>query len=664
LDDFMSEASMSLSVVVPRARARRPVRTERPAVDSPATWIAAHVSVAASGWRSRRAMRSGLAAARVAQQLTDLSDGALARRRDGARTSLRAKSMSDHDVIEALAIANEYARRNLKLTPFTEQLACAAALVRGAVVEMETGEGKTLAAFLAAAVFGLAGRAVHVVTANDYLADRDAQDLRGAYAALGLGVGTVIGGDLVPKRQAAYGADIVYVSSKEVAFDYLRDGLARSRDTDNPDLAAKLGRVFALTSATRTQPLQRGLDVAIVDEIDSVLVDEAGTPLLISTNRAGDISEDTARQALALATKFTPGLDFAFDPYAMMPVLTPRGVQRVEDETDKLTGPWRVRLIREELMRAAIASQHALKRDHHYLVRDGKIVLIDQHSGRATPDRHWGHGLSLMVEVKEGCISTGEKKSLASISFQRFFRGYATICGMSGTVREVAVELRAVYGLKSTWVKRRLPLCRTHERQRVFPDREKLWAIAAEAGAELHARGQPALVAVRSVGEANRASAALSALGVPHRILSAAQDSTEAEIVANAGMSGAISVVTNMAGRGTDIRLGAGVAELGGLVVVICERHDSRRVDRQLIGRCARQGDPGLVMEFVSSEDSTISFLGPLWQKLIARWPQLTWVAIAHAQRLSDRHNMRARLQLLRRDEQLSKIMAFAGGLD
>ena len=223
--------------------------------------------------------------------------------------------MSDRDVIEALAIASEYARRNLKLTPFTEQLACAAALVRGAVAEMETGEGKTLAAFLAATVFGLAGRAVHVVTANDYLADRDAQDLRGAYAALGLSVGTVIGGDLVPKRQAAYGADIVYVSSKEVAFDYLRDGLAPSHDANNPDLAAKLGRVFALTGAVRAQPLQRGLDVAIVDEIDSVLIDEAGTPLLISTNRAGDISEDTARQALALAAKFTPGSDFALDAY-------------------------------------------------------------------------------------------------------------------------------------------------------------------------------------------------------------------------------------------------------------------------------------------------------------------------------------------------------------
>ena len=659
----MSDASISIDAVAPRSFAGKSARAEPPDVDSPLAWIAARLSVAASGWRRRQAWRIAVAADRLAEGMAGLSDEVLSRRRAAARLALRTKSMTDCNVTEALAIAREYARRTLGLTPFTEQLACAGALVRGAVAEMETGEGKTLAAFLAATVFGLAGRAVHVVTSNDYLADRDAQDLRPAYAALGLSIGTVIGDDPASKRQAAYRADIVYISSKEVAFDYLRDGLVRPVGVTNSRLAAKLGRVFATANPAGAQPLQRGLDVAIVDEIDSVLVDEAGTPLLISTNRAGEISEATARQALVLAANFTLGSDFAIDAHDM-PVLTPRGMRRVEDETAELPGPWRVRLIRDELIRAAVASHHALRRDHHYIVRDGKIILIDQQSGRAMPDRHWAHSLSLMVEVKEGCVSSGEKKSLASISFQRFFRGYATICGMSGTVREVAVELRAVYGLKSAWIKRRLPLRRKYAERRVFPDRDKLWSAAARAAGELHGRGQPALLAVRSVGEADRASAALSTLGIPHRVLSAAQDSKEAEIVANAGVRGAITVVTNMAGRGTDIRLGAGVAELGGLVVVICERHDSRRVDRQLIGRCARQGDPGLVMEFVSPEDSATRFLGPLWQKLMARWPQLTGVAIARAQRLADTHNMRARLQLLRRDEQLSTIMAFAGGLD
>jgi preprotein translocase subunit SecA len=268
-----------------------------------------------------------------------------------------------------------------------------------------------------------------------------------------------------------------------------------------------------------------------------------------------------------------------------------------------------------------------------------------------------------MVEVKEGCVSTGEKKSLASISFQRFFRNYALICGMSGTVREVAEELHSIYGLKPAWIPRRLPPRRAEGRRRVLATRQALWAEVAQVAKFVQKRGQPALVAVRSVDEANRASAALAKAGVAHRVLSAAQDSAEAEIVAGAGQSGAITVVTNMAGRGTDIRLGEGVAELGGLAALICERHESRRVDRQLIGRCARQGDPGLVLEFVSHEDDVLRLLGPAWARILSRWPAATAFAIARAQRRAEARNLAARLRLLRRDDQLNKIMAFAGGL-
>jgi len=665
----MSDISLDTATVVPaelelpRAAPRRR-RKAHPDIDSPATWIASRLSVAASPWRSRQAMRQGRLAWTRCKALAQLSDSALAQRRTEARAALRTRGLAPGPVVETLAIAGEYARRTLGLSPYAEQLACAGALIRGAVAEMETGEGKTLAAFLAGATFGFAGRMVHVVVPNDYLAARDEKDLQPAYEALGLTTGLVVGGDSVQARRKAYGGDVVYVSSKEVVFDYLRDGLARSSNSQNSALKAKLARALGQADGGNSQPLQRVLDVAIIDEIDSVLVDEAGTPLLISTNRPGDISEEVARQALAIAADFKPGLDFAVDPMDLMPVLTFRGTQRMEGATAALSGPWRIGLIREELIRAAIASHHILKRDHHYLVRDGKIVLIDQQSGRVTPDRHWSHGLSLMVEVREGCLSTGEKKSLASISFQRFFRGYSAICGMSGTVREVAAELHSVYGLKAAAVKRRLPLRRKHARRLTFADRDSLWAAAARAAAELHRRGLPALVAVRSVGEADRASSALTALDVPHSVLSAAQDKSEAEIVANAGQHGVITVVTNMAGRGTDIRLGEGVAGLGGLVVLLCERHDSRRVDRQLIGRCARQGDPGLVMEFVSREDSALRFLAPMWRSVLARQPRLTAAAIAWSQRLSEKRNRNGRLQLLRRDEQLSKLMAFAGGLD
>jgi preprotein translocase subunit SecA len=660
----MSDALSATNLTVPRAFERRRRTTDDPLIDSATTWIAARLSVATTRLRSRKARGIGEAAAARSQVFAGLSTDTLAELRMRASASLRSGGMSDVNIVEALAIAREYARRTLQLEPYPQQLACACALTWGCVTEMDTGEGKTIAAFLAGAVFGLAGRSVHIVTSNDYLASRDAEQVRPALAALGLTVGVVTNGIPVSPRRIAYAADVVYVSGKEVCFDYLRDGLARTFITGTSSLTTKLGRVLGSTARDDAQPLQRTLDVAIIDEIDSVLIDEATTPLLISANKNGDISENTARQALDMAASLEPGIDFTIDPHGLMPSLTPRAERRLESEVATLTGPWRVRLIRNELLRAATAAIHTLKRDHHYLVRDGKIILIDQQNGRTLPDRHLSQSLSLMVEVKEGCSMSGERKSLASISFQRFFRNYSTICGLSGTVREVAEELHAVYRLRMARVERRLPLRRESARPPVFVDRTQLWASAAEMAERLQTRGQPVLVAVRSVTEAQKASAALEARGVLHRVLSAAQDEAEAEIVAGAGARGTVTVVTNMAGRGTDIRLGPGVAELGGLVVLMCERNESRRVDRQLMGRCARQGDAGLVVEFISQQDAILQLLGLRWNKLVLAWPRFTKFAVARSQSLSESRSRHGRLQLLRRDKQLSRVMAFAGGLD
>lgn len=660
----MSEALTTTNLTLPRAFEHRRRTAEEPEVDSAVTWLAARLSVAATGLRSRKARIVGEAAAARARTLADLSTDALAERRMTAALALRSGGMSNANIVEALAVAGEYARRTLGLEPYPQQMACAGALTGGSVAEMDTGEGKTIAAFLAAAVFGLSGRGVHVVTSNDYLAGRDAEQVRPALEALGLTVGVVTGDVPVSPRRAAYAADITYISSKEVCFDYLRDGLADTFITGRSTLATKLGRLLGASARDDAQPLQRALNVAIIDEIDSVLIDEATTPLLISTNTKGDISEATARQALEMAAGLERGIDFTVDPHGLMPTLTLHGERRLELEVAELTGPWRVRLIRNELLRAATAAVHTLRRDHHYLVRDGKIVLIDQQNGRTMPDRYLNHSLSLMVEVKEGCTISGERKSLASISFQRFFRNYATICGLSGTVREVAVELHSVYGLRMTRIARRLPLRRDSARPTVFSDRMQLWSSAADKARQLQARGQPVLVAVRTVTEAKRASAALDARGVIHRVLSAAQDGAEADIIAGAGARGTVTVVTNMAGRGTDIRLDAGVAELGGLVVLMCERNESRRVDRQLMGRCARQGDPGLVAEFISQRDSILQMLGPPWSRLLLAWPRITGHAISRAQSLCERRGRHDRLQLLRRDRQLAKVMAFAGGLD
>ena len=660
----MSDTMPATNLTVPRAFERRRRTAEDPTIDSAVTWIAARLSVAATQIRSRRARSLGEAAALRSQAFGVLSTDALAELRTRAAVALRSGGINQANMVEALAIASEFTRRTLQLEPYPQQMACAGALIRGCVVEMDTGEGKTVAAFLAAAVFGLAGRCVHIITSNDYLANRDAEQVRPALESLGLSVGVVTSNIPIAPRRAAYAADVVYVSSKEVCFDYLRDGLAQTFITGKSSLAAKLGRLLGAAARDDAQPLQRALDVAIIDEIDSVLIDEATTPLLISANANGDISENTARQALEMAAGLDRGIDFIVEPHGLMPTLTPQGERRLERQTADLKGPWRVRLIRNELLRAATAAIHTLKRDHHYLVRDDKIILIDQQNGRTMPDRHLSQSVSLMVEVKEGCTMSGERKSLASISFQRFFRNYSTICGLSGTVREVAEELHSVYGLRMTRVERRLPLRRDSDRPRVFADRKELWTNVAQMSEQLQARGQPVLVAVRSVTEAQRASAALETLGVIHRVLSAAQNEAEAEIIAGAGARGTVTVVTNMAGRGTDIRLGGGVAELGGLVVLMCERNESRRVDRQLMGRCARQGDPGLVAEFTSQQDAILQMLGPLWNGIVLRWPRLTGLAISRAQSLSETHSRNGRLQLLRRDTQLARVMAFAGGLD
>jgi len=295
------------------------------------------------------------------------------------------------------------------------------------------------------------------------------------------------------------------------------------------------------------------------------------------------------------------------------------------------------------------------------------VVIIDQNTGRTMPDRYWGHDLHVIVELKEGCEPSGLRKSLASISFQRFFRGYRTLAGMSGTVREVAVELRKVYDLPLIRVPRRKPLQRRFLGRTLFADRDMLWREAAEHIAATSRRGQPVLVGVRTVAEAERGSEALRRLGVEHTVLSAAHDKQEAEIVARAGHRGTVTIATNMAGRGTDIKLAEGVEETGGLMVMICERHDFRRVDRQLMGRCGRQGDPGAVVEFLSYEDELLMLSSPWLRPLFQnKWLGQRAVALAfvQAQRRAERAQTRARLELVRNDTRLHKMLAFAGGLD
>lgn len=658
----MSDAS-STSILLPRPNVFVERRQEQP-LDQWVERLLAKSSSALSGIRKRRALAFARDVDKISPQYRDKSEAELTKACEEMRRKLRNAPMDRNVLLPAFALVREYAKRTTGYEPFIVQLAAGYGMYCGGAVEMDTGEGKTLSAFLPASVHGLAGRAVHLVAANDYLAVRDEAELHEAYASLGLSSAS-IGDDMEPhERREVYRNDVVYVSNKEVAFDYLRDRLAQTRQRGDANISTKMAAL--LKPQDQRQPVMRGLDVGIVDEVDSVLVDDAGTPLLISTE-SGDDSVSVAADALELVTKLTENVDYTLDQVVSSVYLTEEGKERIKDLTEGRTGPWRQRVRREELMTQALSALNLFNRDEHYLVRDDKIVIVDSNTGRPMPDRFWGQGLHQMVELKEGCSGTGDKRPLINTTYQRFFRRYKLLAGTSGTIGEVSFELAAVYRLKPARIPRRQINIRVDHARRVFADRPQLWADVAKEVHIRRDRGQPVLIGVRSVDDAEQAAQAFAEAGLYPEVLSAAQDAQEAEIIAKAGQAGAITIATNMAGRGTDIRLGEGVREAGGLAVFVCERHSSRRVDRQLIGRCARQGDPGESIEFVTSTDMLISGISGWRGKLVSaavRMPKLSGRALQYAQDLREKEAQRRRRRLVESDKRMAEFLAFTGGLE
>ncbi len=657
----MSERlDISSALILPRGPVSASAAAEHLPIDHPFTWARTRLSLATRLWRERRVMAQAREADAMRSRLQSLSEVALQEHIRMLSISLRRRGLKSELVSEGLAAVREVARRTLGVEPYREQLAAAASIMAGHVIEMATGEGKTLVAATAAGLHGLAGRSVHVVTSNDYLAERDGIHAVPLLAGLGLRCGVVVHERTPDERRAAYLADVTYVSNKEVAFDYLRDRLLRASPTEQPMLS-RLQR--AIAAGEGGQPIQRGLDVAVVDEIDSVLIDEAGTPLLISAEGPALVTQEIAELGWAMAGELREGTHYERSRHGISVEITEAGRRHLETRLAGKGLPWLIAIRREELVRAALTARVMLLRDRHYILKDGKIVIVDENTGRTMADRFWGHDLHPMVEFKEGVPLSSSRQSLASISFQRFFRRYRMLSGMSGTVAEAATELASVYRLPITRIPRRRPLQRRPLGTGIFPDRQSLWTHVAGVVADFVARGQPVLVGVTSVKEAGRASEALSARGIEHRMLSAAQDREEAEAIAVAGERGAVTVATNMAGRGPDIRLGPGVAEAGGLVVLMCEMNDSRRADRQLIGRCGRQGDPGAFAIYLSNEDRVLSVAASPWPALAAV-PFLAPMAFRQGQKRIEEAQRESRRSLLRQDENLSRMLTFAGGLD
>lgn len=559
-------------------------------------------------------------------------------------------------LVRSFALIRECAGRELGQRHYATQILGARAVLNGAVAEMQTGEGKTLAITLAAGTAALAGRRVHVITANDYLAGRDADTMRGLYARLGLTCAAVEPGCTLEQRRAAFAADIVYASGKEVAFTFLRDRVA---------MGGRSGDIGLRTRAyfDGSGLLLPGLQFAIVDEVDSVMIDEARTPLILSVPPADpEIEAEAARAAHAIAAEMKEGRDYRIDRLRHTVELNRRGSDRLADMAERMPPAWRPAPIREDAVRTAISAIYLHRRDEHYILRDGKVEIVDEFTGRIMPDRSWSAGLHQAVEAKEGVEITTRRVTLAQITFQRFFRRYIHLGGMTGTATEAADEFWSVYDLPVV----RIP---THKRSRrrtwktqVSARAATKWARVAKRAKALSARGRPVLIGTRTVAASEAASAALHSLGVAHRVLSAVQDAYEAAVVAEAGRAGAVTVATNMAGRGTDIILDAEARNAGGLHVIMTEKHSSRRIDRQLAGRAGRQGDPGSAEAILCAEDSLLLEFGGRYSRLIARFGgRAVLSALSDAQRRAERTHVAARRRLLELDEQMAENLSFTG---
>jgi preprotein translocase subunit SecA len=582
------------------------------------------------------------------------------------RVALRRGGLSDELVARGFALVREVAQQTIGQRHFDVQVLGGHVLLQGMIAEMETGEGKTLTATLPACVAALAGIPVHVITVNDYLTQRDADWMRPIYRALGLSVGVVVHGQDPAARQAAYAADVTYCTNKELTFDYLRDRIVLGRQPSRIHL--QLERLYGEAARSR-RLLLRGLHYAIVDEADSVLVDEARTPLIISGGGGAPPGRETYEQAIELARRLVAGEDFVLEERERSVRITDAGRGHLAQLVAPLGGVWTGQRRREELARQALTALHLFHRDRQYMVVQDKVQIVDEYTGRTMPDRSWEQGLHQLIEAKEGVALTAPLSSQARISYQRFFRRYRRLAGMTGTAAELARELWSVYRLVVVRVPTNRRLRRVPQPERIYATADAKWWAIVDRVRALHAEQRPVLIGTRSVAASESLSALLAAEGLRHSVLNARQDHEEAAIVARAGAPGQITVATNMAGRGTDITLGEGVASRGGLHVIATERHEARRIDRQLFGRCGRQGDPGSYEAVVSLEDELVSVYGSPWRALALRLALRSgrvprWIgrfAVWRAQRVAQRLHARMRRDLLRADERLETTLAFSG---
>ena len=542
---------------------------------------------------------------------------------------------------EAFAAVREASVRSLKMRHFDVQLIGGMVLHEGKIAEMKTGEGKTLVATLPAYLNALSGNGMHIITVNDYLARRDTEWMGHLYRFLGLRVGTILHGLTDAERQVAYAADITYGTNNEFGFDYLRDNM----------------------KFDRASLVQRELNYAIVDEVDSILIDEARTPLIISG--PAEKSTDLYYQVNGVIPKLQKERDYTVDEKARTSTLTEEGVGRCEKmlQVENLYDPKYIEILHH--INQALKAHALFKLDVDYIVKDGEVIIVDEFTGRLMPGRRYSEGLHQALEAKEGVKIENENQTLATITFQNYFRMYKKLAGMTGTADTEAAEFKKIYNLDVVVAPTNMPMVRTDFPDVIYKTRREKYEAVLDEIEELHAKGQPVLVGTISIDVSEQLSKKLKVRGIPHEVLNAKHHEKEAQIVSQAGQKAQVTISTNMAGRGTDIVLGPGVTDLGGLHILGTERHESRRIDNQLRGRSGRQGDPGSSRFYMALEDDLLRIFGgeritgimeklgmkegePIEHGLISR-------AIENAQSKVEGHNFEIRKHLLEYDDVMNQ---------
>jgi preprotein translocase subunit SecA len=603
-------------------------------------------------------------------ELEKLSDYDLRKTSLGLRYRVRSGELLDRLLVEAFALVREAGRRKLNMRHFDVQILGGAAVHHNSIIEMQTGEGKTLTATLPMYLAALEGKGAHLATVNDYLARRDAELMGPLYSALGMTVGVIQGQQPQPQRRKAYACDVTYGTANEMGFDFLRDRLLlRSLGEGNQDLFGQM--LGTAGNVGGDQPVQRGLHFMLVDEADSILIDEARTPLIISALPGEDekIATEAYRWAAEHQSEFVEDEHYEYDHDDKTVELTLAGRQLVR-ALYKPSAMDRLQLTTiYEYIQRAIKVDREMFLNRQYVVRDGEIVIVDEFTGRMAEGRKWRSGIHQAVEAKEGVEITFATNQAARITIQDMFLRYERLSGMTGTASTSRGELKKIYHVKVQAIPTNRPPIRKQLPTLVYGTADQKWDGVVEDTIAEHEKGRPVLIGTRSIDKSEQLANLLVAQGIEPVILNAKHVAREAEIVAQAGQMGKVTVATNMAGRGTDIRLGEGVQEVGGLHVICTELHEAQRVDRQLIGRCGRQGDPGSYRQFLALDDEILLLgYGPKkaerlkQQGLRAKGPLKGMEQIFRkAQRKVERRHFRDRKVMLYHEKERQKIQRAMG---